>query len=104
VFHYDGHSWKTVATGELYQSGKTAGYGPFITQMAGDPAIRHPYFLMQGELGPDGDVADLAADGTLQRLPKSHTGTAYSGIAVAAQNMWLVGEHGAIEHATLPGS
>lgn len=102
VFHYDGQAWQTVATGELPQPGKTSGYGPFIAQIGGDPNVRKPYFLIQGELGPDSGVAELAADGTLHRLPKLQTETAYLGIAVRANDIWLVGQHGAIERGTLP--
>jgi len=102
VFHYDGHAWQIAATGELPQPGKTSGYGPFIAQIAGDATVRHPYFLIQGELGPDSGVAELGADGTLHRLPKLQTATAYLGLAVAGKNIWLVGLHGAIEHATFP--
>ncbi len=101
VFHYDGATWSVVTAGGETHPGQTAGYGPFISKISGDPAGT-PYFLMSGEIGPDGNIARLDSSGALAPLPKLYTGTQYNGLFILGHDVWLVGDGGAIERGYLP--
>ena len=101
VFHYDGATWTVITAGGEPHPGRTAGYGPFITKIAGD-ANGPPYFLMQGEIIPVGNVARIDASGALAPLPKLYVSTKHNGLFVLGREAWLVGDGGAIEHGFLP--
>ena len=101
VFHYDGSAWSVVTKGLEYHPGQMIGYGPFISKIAGD-AGGQPYFLMSGEIAPDGNIARLDSSGAVSPLPKLYVGTKYNGLFVLGHEAWLVGDGGAIEHGYLP--
>jgi len=101
VFHYDGAAWSVVTAGNQHRPGQTSGYGPFISKIAGDTKGQ-PYFLMHGESYVDGNIARLDASGAIAPMPKLYVGSTHNGVFVLGQEVWLVGDGGAIEHGYLP--